>query len=645
MTIDVEQPPALARGPSVSETTAEALDAMSVGAPAPEAAPPQKRKSGEVSQDMARAARARLAEVQANGAATASAPATEPPSTAVNRFRSAAKVAAASTTAARMHRTRRLSAGDAATHTIAEDECIAFIDFINARLEDDAQLAHLLPIESIESLWGAVGDGLLLCKLINIAAPETIDARALNLPKNGAITPFHTVENLNLALNAARGIGIKVVNVGSQDMVEGKPHLVLGLLWQVVKMSLLSKISLKENPFLIRLLQPGEALEDLLKLTPEELLTRWVNHHLEASGTPRRLHNFGPDLRDSEIYAHLLSQIDPEGKCKTGVLRETADPLRRAEYVVEHGARLQSEFLLRPVDVVKANEKLNLGFLAALFNACPGLDPPDEAELKLFDELEEDDVGDSREERAFRAWINSLGLENAHCGNLFEDVRDGVLLLKTMDRVQPGSVDWSKASLKQPIKLVFRKVENCNYAIDLATSAAFKYSLVGVQGKDIVDGNRKLTLALIWQLMRTHLALFLASLRGGAKGGGEATMSDAEMLRWATHRVAASGRATTMRDFADKSLASGLFWLDLLAAVEPRCVNRELITAGSTEEERMLNARYAVACARKLGCAIFCLPEDLVDVRPKMTLAFVASVMAVDLQQQKAPASSAASAE
>ena len=34
--------------------------------------------------------------------------------------------------------------------------------------------------------------------------------------------------------------------------------------------------------------------------------------------------------------------------------------------------------------------------------------------------------------------------------------------------------------------------------------------------------------------------------------------------------------ASTMRDFHDKSLASGRFLLDLLAAVEPRCVDRQV---------------------------------------------------------------------
>merc|ERR1712039_85970 len=53
---------------------------------------------------------------------------------------------------------------------------------------------------------------------------------------------------------------------------------------------------------------------------------------------------------------------------------------------------------------------------------CPALDPPDEDELKLFDELDDDDIGDSREERAFRMWINSLGLPGTYVSNLFDRV-------------------------------------------------------------------------------------------------------------------------------------------------------------------------------------------------------------------------------
>ena len=76
----------------------------------------------------------------------------------------------------------------------------------------------------------------------------------------------------------------------------------------------------------------------------------------------------------------------------------------------------------------------------------------------------------------------------------------------------------------------------------------------------------------------------------------------------------------------------GLFLIDLLAAVEPRCVDRQHVTPGGTPDEQALNAKYAISCARKLGCSLFLLHEDIVDVRPKMLLSFVASVMAASLQ-------------
>lgn len=45
------------------------------------------------------------------------------------------------------------------------------------------------------------------------------------------------------------------------------------------------------------------------------------------------------------------------------------------------------------------------------------------------------------------------------------------------------------------------QLENCNYAVKLGKDEA-KFSLVGIAGQDLNAGNRTLTLALLWQLMR-----------------------------------------------------------------------------------------------------------------------------------------------
>lgn len=45
-----------------------------------------------------------------------------------------------------------------------------------------------------------------------------------------------------------------------------------------------------------------------------------------------------------------------------------------------------------------------------------------------------------------------------------------------------------------------KKLENCNYAIELGKKMNF--SLIGIDGSNINQADETLTLALVWQLMR-----------------------------------------------------------------------------------------------------------------------------------------------
>ena len=49
---------------------------------------------------------------------------------------------------------------------------MAFADFINTKLGADPQLAYLLPIREISELFSVVADGVLFCRLINLAEFE-----------------------------------------------------------------------------------------------------------------------------------------------------------------------------------------------------------------------------------------------------------------------------------------------------------------------------------------------------------------------------------------------------------------------------------------------------------------------------------------
>jgi hypothetical protein len=73
---------------------------------------------------------------------------------------------------------------------------------------------------------------VLCSKLINVSVPNTIDERSLH--KGAKLTVFQVHENLTLDINSAMAIGCYIINIGADDLRDGKPHLVLGLLWQII---------------------------------------------------------------------------------------------------------------------------------------------------------------------------------------------------------------------------------------------------------------------------------------------------------------------------------------------------------------------------------------------------------------------------
>jgi len=70
-------------------------------------------------------------------------------------------------------------------HTIGESEKVEFFSHLNSYLRDDPVVKIYLPINPMTNdLFDIVKDGILLCKLINVVVPRTIDDRAINMKPN-----------------------------------------------------------------------------------------------------------------------------------------------------------------------------------------------------------------------------------------------------------------------------------------------------------------------------------------------------------------------------------------------------------------------------------------------------------------------------
>merc|ERR1711935_411511 len=496
---------------------------------------------------------------------------------------------------------------------------VAFADWINGRLKDDPDCQEFLPIgTSDESLFNAVGNGILLCKMINLSQQEAIDERAINKTK---LSVYRKQENLNLALNSAAGIGCTVVNIGAEDIMSGKPHLVLGILWQIIRMGLFANIDLALNPNLKALLMDGEELSDLDALGPEKLLLRWVNYHLARAGYGKPISNFGKDIKDSKAYLHLLSQIQPdELDPRLNPNANATSDIDRAGKMLQMADRLGCRAFVTPRDIVNGHEKLNMAFVANLFNNHPKLDAPEE------DEVYDDELVEEPDERSYRNWMNSLGVQ-PRVNRLFGDhMMDGLILLQLEDIVKPGAVDWALVN-KPPYPSVdadgpsMRKIENCHYAVEIGKK--LKYSLIGVAGIDIYDQTKKLTLALVWQLMLGYTTKVLTELTPG-----DNAIRDSEIRDWVNETLASKGKTTKVSSFKDSSISTSAAIIDLIDALVPSSIDYSvLITDPQEYEEKLQNAKYALAMGRKIGARIYATPEHVVNVESKMVLTVFACLM------------------
>lgn len=333
-----------------------------------------------------------------------------------------------------------------------------------------------------------------------------------------------------------------------------------------------------------------------------------------------RVSNFSSDVKDGENYTVLLNQLAPD-QCSRGPL-QTQDLLQRAEQVLNNADKLECRKFLSPTSLVAGNPKLNLAFVANLFNTHPGLDPITEEEKA---DIEDFDAEGEREARVFTLWLNSLDVQPTVV-SFFDDLRNGTILLQAYDKVIPGSVNWKHVN-KLPASGAemsrFKAVENTNYAVELGKQNRF--SLVGIQGADITDGQRTLTLGMVWQLMRKDIVSTLGAL---AQTLGKREIADSDMVKWANDMSKKGGRSSSIRSFKDSSLGNGIFLLDVLNGMKSAYVDYDLVATGKSEEESYMNAKLAISIARKLGATIWLVPEDICTVRSRLIVTFIGSLMA-----------------
>ncbi|XP_059607518.1 dystonin isoform X1 [Phlebotomus argentipes] len=104
------------------------------------------------------------------------------------------------------------------------------------------------------------------------------------------------------------------------------------------------------------------------------------------------------------------------------------------------------------------------------------------------------DERDAIQKKTFTKWVNKhLSKAGKRIHDLFEDLRDGRNLLTLLEVLSGENLPREKGNMR------FHMLQNAQMALDFLRYKKIK--LVNIRAEDIVDGNPKLTLGLIWTII------------------------------------------------------------------------------------------------------------------------------------------------
>ena len=128
--------------------------------------------------------------------------------------------------------------------------------------------------------------------------PGSVIWRRVSKPKEDQeLSRFKAVENTNYAVDLAKANGMHIVGIQGSDIVDGTRTLVLGLVWQLMRLSI--------NQTLASISKTGKGVTDME-------ICKWAQEQVKASGKTSTMRSFkDPSLSNGVFFLDLLNAIKP----------------------------------------------------------------------------------------------------------------------------------------------------------------------------------------------------------------------------------------------------------------------------------------------------------------------------------------------
>uniref|UniRef100_A0A8V0X851 Dystrophin n=1 Tax=Gallus gallus TaxID=9031 RepID=A0A8V0X851_CHICK len=244
------------------------------------------------------------------------------------------------------------------------------------------------------------------------------------------------------------------------------------------------------------------------------------------------------------------------------------------------------------------------------------------AHVLWYEEVEDDYEREDVQKKTFTKWINA---QFAKCGrrcieDLFNDFRDGRKLLELLECLTGQKIAKEKGSTR------VHALNNVNKALQILQRN--NVDLVNIGSSDIVDGNHKLTLGLIWNII---LHWQVKDVMKNIMAGLQQTNSEKILLSW-VRQSTRNYPQVNVTNFTS-SWSDGLAFNALLHSHRPDLFDWNAVASQQSPVQRL---DHAFNIARQhLGIEKLLDPEDVATACPdkKSILMYVTSLFQVLPQQ------------
>lgn len=220
--------------------------------------------------------------------------------------------------------------------------------------------------------------------------------------------------------------------------------------------------------------------------------------------------------------------------------------------------------------------------------------------------------------KGLTAWLNSYlsKYEKPTVATLPDDLKDGVRLLQFLECMVKQNKEKKSAEGEKeevvfpkyidPPKSRIQKMENASKALNFITQH-FHVKLVGIGAEDVVDGNLRLILGLLWSSFRT---LSLGTLSSRLGGKERDSRPEDDLLKWIAGIT--EGYGVKVENFKT-SFNDGMVWAALIDRFDPDYIDFQSLDRNN--KEATLNLVFEVA-EKKLGIPRLFEPAELIEGNP-----------------------------